>query len=280
MRTLAMAILSLSTAAQAAGEIQILRDIPYDATHGSAGIGDLYLPANRNGKATPPVLLAIHGGGWRALDRSTFAGVAEFFCRNFGFAAFNIEYRLASEENRWPACGDDCVAAARFLFSDEFRRLAGFSPEKIWISGASSGGHLALWTLVNLPPEAVAGVVSISAIGDPVPDFSPHRDRYVTLFGPDPTPENLAALNPASLIRPGMAPLLCLHADTDAVVPIASHRAFADAYRAAGNPCEFFEFPHDAEPNEGGHCIWRPGSKPHRLLALLEERISAFVLSR
>ena len=150
-----------------------------------------------------------------------------------------------------------------------------FSPDEIWLCGGSAGGHLALWTLVNLPPEKIAGCVSISSIGDPVPDFRTHPNRYTLLLGPVSDEAALAAMSPIPLIRPGMAPLLCTHADADQVVPIASHRAFANAYRAAGNRCDFFEYPHDAEPNTGGHFIWRP--EPHRLLSIIEERIAAFV---
>ena len=246
-------------------------DIPYAPALGEDGLGDLWLP----GSASPPVVLLIHGGGWSALHRPSVAGIASFFREDLGFAVFNIEYRLSSAANRWPSCGDDCLAAANWLFSDDFHRLAGFSPDKIWLCGGSAGGHLALWTLVNLPPEKVAGCVSISSIGDPVPDFRTHPNRYTLLLGPVSDEAALAAMSPIPLIRPGMAPLLCTHADADQVVPIASHRAFANAYRAAGNRCDFFEYPHDAEPNTGGHFIWRP--EPHRLLSIIEERIAAFV---
>jgi len=246
-------------------------DIPYAPALGEDGLGDLWLPES----ASPPVVLLIHGGGWSALHRPSVAGIASFFRDDLGFAVFNIEYRLSSAANRWPSCGDDCLAAANWLFSDEFHRLAGFSPDKIWLCGGSAGGHLALWTLVNLPPEKIAGCVSISSIGDPVPDFRTHPNRYTLLLGPVSDEAALAAMSPIPLIRPGMAPLLCTHADADQVVPIASHRAFANAYRAAGNRCDFFEYPHDAEPNTGGHFIWRP--EPHRLLSIIEERIAAFV---
>jgi len=286
MKTLATMTFAASLAAFA-GEppalprpATIVRDIAYAPENGAFGLGDLWLPASPQPDGAtlpsdhPPVVLLIHGGGWSALDRASVAGIAQFFRDDLGFAVFNVEYRLASETNRWPACGDDCVAAARWLFSDAFRDIAGFSPDKIWLCGASAGGHLALWTLVNLPPEKVAGCISISSIGDPVPDFRAHRGRYTALFGPVSDEAALAAMDPIPLIRPGIAPLLCTHADADEVVPVASHRAFADAYRAAGNRCEFFEYPHDAEPNTGGHCIWRPG--PHRLLPLLEKRIAEF----
>ena len=275
LRVVLVAAAVCAAALAVAAPARVVRDIPYDPALGADGLGDLYLPDGV--RLETPLILVIHGGGWTALHRPSIAGIAEFFQRELGFAAFNIEYRLASAKNPWPACGDDCVAAAKFVLSDAFRAKYGLSHKKIWITGGSAGGHLVLWTLVNLPPESVAGAISISAVGDPALDFHTRHGRYVPLFGKGVTEESLKAMNPIPLIRKGMAPLLCTHADTDQVVPIASHRAFADAYRAAGNRCDFYEYRHDEEPNEGGHFIWRPKSNPHKLLACLEARMEKFV---
>ena len=156
------------------------------------------------------------------------------------------------------------------------KRKYGLHHRRIWICGGSAGGHLALWTLTHLPSESVEGCISVSAIGDPSIDFVANPGRYDRLFAGTP---DVAAMDPRPAIMSGLAPLLCTHADADRVVPIASHRAFETAYRVAGNPCEFFEYRHDCEPNEGGHCIWRPGSDPHRLLDCVECRIRGFVTS-
>ena len=268
-RILAMMCISLAC------DAKVVRDVAYDASIGRFGLGDLYLPE----KVTPetPAGLAIHGGGWGAGNRYSWSGVAEFFCRDLGCAVFNIEYRLASATNRWPACGDDCVKAANWLFSDAFRERAGFSPKRIYICGGSAGGHLTLWTLVNLPPEKVAGVVSISSIGDPETAYRALKGCYRSLFGAKVEADDFAAMSPILKIKSGMVPALCTHATEDKVVPIASHRAFADAYRAAGNDCEFFEYPTTLREGLTGHCIWIPDSKPHRLIPEIEARIKAFV---
>jgi acetyl esterase/lipase len=255
----------------------VIRDIPYDSGIGRAGLGTLYLPEKV--ELSTPLVLCIHGGGWRTGSRSGWSGVAEFFRDELGFAAFNIEYRLAPT-NRWPACGDDCVKAAKFVLSDDFKNSYGLSHDKIWICGGSSGGHLALWTLVNLSPDAVAGTVAISAIGDPEPDFRLHPDRYRALFGETVGKAEFAAMNPVLRVKPGMAPLLCTHATQDGVVPIASHRAFVDAYRAAGNRCELFEYGESSVPGIVGHRIWIPDSKPHKLIPEIEGAIRKFVQTK
>ncbi len=103
-----------------------------------------------------------------------------------------------------------------------------------------------------------------------------HPRRYVALFGKDVDENDLSAMNPIPKIKSGMAPLLCSHATKDRVVSIVSHRAFADAYRAAGNACEFFEYPNSIREGLTGHCIWIPDSDPQRLIPEIEARIKAF----
>ena len=243
-----------------------LSDIPYAPENGAFGLGDLYLPDGWN--ADTPVVLAIHGGGWVHGDRYSWSGVADFFCKDLGMAVFNVEYRLLGDACKWPACGDDCLKAAKFLLGPEFQRRYSLKPKCIWICGGSAGGHLALWTGLSLPARQVAGVVSISGIADGTVDRKAHPARYRHMTG--------RPFDPQTLIRAGGPRVLLTHADEDGVVPIGSAKSFFEAYRAAGCPVELFEYPHDAEPNLGGHCIWRKPSDPHRLLERIENRIREF----
>ena len=233
-------------------------------------MGNLYLPERCS--ADTPVVLAIHGGGWSGGDRHSWAGVAEFFCKELGFAAFNIEYRLAGS-GPWPRCGDDCLAAANYLFGGDFRERSGIACRKIWVCGGSAGGHLALWTGLSLPPEKVAGIVSISGIGDLAPDAEKNPGRYVGLFGHKPTAAELAAASPLSLVTPRSPPVLCTHATADPVVPVEAQKRLVEACRAAGTKAEFYTY----EKRDNGHSIWRPGSNPHRLFPDIEAAIARFV---
>ena len=264
---MSVAFVACSAAMAVAG---VARDIPYAPENGRFGLGDLYLPESPSSET--PVVLTIHGGGWTAGDRYSWSGVAEFFWRDLGCAVFNIEYRLASAANRWPACGNDCLNAANWLFSEDFRKRAGFSPKKIWICGGSAGGHLTLWAALNLPPDKVAGAVSISGIADAEPDRNAHSGRYRWMTG-DGIPE----ANPLKMIQSGGPRLLLTHAVGDKVVPVESERNFAASYRAAGNVADVFEYPCNLRPGLTGHCIWIPGSKPHRLIPEIESRIAAFM---
>lgn len=253
-----------------AGAVQVVSNLVYNASAGAAGLGNLYLPDART--ADTPVVLAIHGGGWSGGDRHSWAGVAEFFCRDLGFAVFNIEYRLTGS-GPWPLCGNDCLAAAIYLFGDDFKKRSGIDGRKIWVCGGSAGGHLALWTGLSLPPERVAGIVSISGIGDLVPDARANPGRYAGLFGHAPTEAELAAASPLARVTAKAPPIFCSHASVDPVVPPAASRHLVEACRAAGAPAVFYTY----EQRDKGHSIWVPGSNPHRLYPDIEAAIAEFV---
>lgn len=92
------------------------------------------------------VVLDIHGGGWclgsAASGDATNARLAE----QLGVAVVSIDYRLAPEDP-WPACADDCEAAARWLLDEGPRR---WKTDKLIVTGASAGAHLAAVTLLRL----------------------------------------------------------------------------------------------------------------------------------
>ena len=250
---------------------QVISNITYSAAIGKCGLGDLYLPAGHT--VDTPVALAIHGGGWSGGDRPSWAGVAEFLCSDLGFAVFNIEYRLASAGQYWPCCGNDCIDAATYLLSDAFRKQYGINCRKVWTCGGSAGGHLALWTGLSLPPQKVGGVISISGIGDLAPDEQANPKRYVGLFGRKPTPAELTAASPLSLVTPKVPPILCTHAKVDPVVPAAAQINFVEACYKTGAHVRFYAY----EQRDKGHSIWMPGSKPHKLHPDIEAAIADFV---
>lgn len=250
----------------------VTKRISYNQEHGEFGMGDLYYP--KAFKKDSSVVLAIHGGGWSSGSRKSWEGVADFFVRELGLPVFNINYRLKSEQAKWPASGDDCITAAQFLLSEDFTRISGLAPRRIWLCGGSAGGHLALWAGLSLPAERVAGIVAISCIGDPAIDAAVHPDRYRFMYSSD---GSLLNADPQTLIGKDGPRILLTHARGDNVVPIESAIEFARTYRQFGNHCEFFSYPTNVVNGLTGHCIWQPESEPRRLIWVLEQRIRDFI---
>ena len=254
--------------------MKLISNIIYNKSCGEYGLGDLYLPDQVLDKT--PLALAIHGGGWRAQDQYSFAGVADFLCE-LGFAVYNINYRLTGVKP-WPACGDDCLEAARFFLTADHPEFAGLSRKKLFVIGASAGGHLALMTGMRLPSEQVSGIISISGIAKLEPDFKMWPSRYHALFGcSDPIPEEkFLYASPMAYINKNNPPILLTHAIYDTVVSIESATLFEDAVRDHGGRIDSYYY----NRRNDGHCIWVKGSDPHKLHPDIEERIKQFISSR
>ena len=247
-----------------------MTELCYHPAAGERGLGDLYLPKQPD---NAPVALTIHGGGWSAQDKSSFCGVAEFIA-SLGWAVFNINYRLTSIVP-WPACGDDCLAAAKFLLDGKEPEFAGLDRRKLLICGGSAGGHLALMTGLRLPPERVAGIISISGIDELTSDYALHTARYCPFFGSGVTEEKKAQANPIHYLRPDSPPVLLTHWDDDQVVPLECARRFRDRGRALGCRVDYYEY----STVDEGHGIWIPNSMPHRLYPHLEKELARFIKS-
>ena len=251
-----------------------IEDIAYAPDHGIRGLGDLYLPTDPAGA---PVALCIHGGGWNAMDKCSWAGVAQLMCEE-GYAAFNINYRLL-DIAPWPACGDDCVAAAEFLLEADRSAIQQLDRGKgVVIIGGSAGGHLALWTALHLPQDRVRAVISIAGPGDLLwRTTHAGREFAGTFFGTEGevTDRMLLDASPISYIKPGVPPLLCVHSTHDKLVPIEQTHRMARAWHDAGGRAEVFAY---GGPGEQ-HGIWVDGSEPHRLLKEPDNAIRDFLES-
>lgn len=119
------------------------RDIP--GAPGGPGRVRVMLPEG----APSGVFLHIHGGGW-SLGRPWHQdGRMKKLVEATGCATVSVQYRLAPE-NPWPACLEDCAAAARWLIAES---PAIFGTDKIAIGGESAGAHLAASTLLAMKSE-------------------------------------------------------------------------------------------------------------------------------
>jgi arylformamidase len=176
-------------------------DVPYG---GGAGETLDIFPARQ---PAAPVLVFIHGGYWRSLDKSDHSFVAPSFNAQ-GAAVVVPNYALC------PAVTVEHIALqmARSL-AWVWRHAAswGGDPTRIALVGHSAGGHLATlllscrWKEVadDLPPQPVAGALSISGLYD----MEPLRHTPMLQADLQLTPASVARLSPAFFPRPKGAKL-------------------------------------------------------------------------
>ncbi len=104
---------------------------------------DIFYPQQKANKKYPGVLL-IHGGGWRAGDRSLMLPLAQQLAAQ-GFVTVAAEYRL-SLEAQYPAAVLDLKQAIRWMRAHAVEFQLGGIPldqDQIAVLGCSAGGQLA-----------------------------------------------------------------------------------------------------------------------------------------
>jgi arylformamidase len=139
-------------------------DLNYGETTGERL--DLF-PASRDGA---PLLVYIHGGYWRSLDKSDFAWIAPPFV-NHGVSVALLNYGLAPA-TPMEEIVRQMLRAHAWLYRNGDR--LGFDPNRICLVGHSAGAHLtammmaAIWPAfgADLPADLVKGGLAISGIYD------------------------------------------------------------------------------------------------------------------
>jgi len=156
-------------------------------------------PAARPGA---PVLVFIHGGWWRALDKADFSFIAPAFVEA-GATVVVPNYALC------PSVSVEAIAlqmtrALAWVWRNP--GVHGGDPNRIVVAGHSAGGHLAAMLLCcrwkdvdeDLPPRLVAGALSISGIFD----LEPIRNTPFLQGDLKLTPQSVKRLSPAFFPRP------------------------------------------------------------------------------
>jgi acetyl esterase len=125
-------------AAPSRHKLELIRNIPYQQSSNPAHLLDIYRPLDQ---AKPlPVVLYLHGGGFRILSKDTHWLMGLAFGRR-GYLVFNANYRLAGEA-RYPAAVEDVCAA--YCWVREHAAEFGGDPDRIVLAGESAGANLAV----------------------------------------------------------------------------------------------------------------------------------------
>lgn len=170
-------------------------------------------------------VIYLHGGGYLLGSVSTHSPLMARIALASKTKILAVEYRLAPE-NPYPAALEDAVNSYQWLVKQ------GYDPKNIVLAGDSSGGGLAIATLLKLRDEGItqpAGCACISPwldltnTGETIQSHA-EKDLLVNSVG-----LSLAAFNyvtPDKFINPYVSPL---YADLKGLAPLYIHVSGSEA---------------------------------------------------
>lgn len=200
--------------------------------------------------ANAPLVIFVHGGGWKRGDKGNATGQYKApHYREQGYAFASINYRLvpaATVEQQ----ATDIANAIAYLRRDAAR--LGFDPNRIVLMGHSAGAHLS--ALVGTDPQylraagldmsVLNGVIPLDGAAYDVPTQMTEgpkvmHDTYEQAFGNDPVRQK--ALSPYwQATGPNAPSFLILHVER--ADGARQSGALGEALRKAGTPAEVRAF--------------------------------------
>jgi arylformamidase len=238
--------------------MQVRRSQPalFDIAYGDASGERLdFFPASRG---DAPLLVFIHGGWWRSLDKADFSFIAPAYAR----AGFNValtNYTLAPHASITEIVQQQLRALAwLYRNADKYD----FNRDRIVVAGHSAGAHLAAmmmaahWDIYgsDLPAQLVKGGILMSGLYDLDPV------RYADFVNVDLklAEKDIPVLSPALMPQPHPAPFItaygALESDefrrqtelianawkpnhrADVPLPGLNHLTICDAFADPGHP--------------------------------------------
>jgi len=212
-------------------DIEEIKNIEYKSINGKSLQLDIYRPKNLN-KAVP-LLVFIHGGGWRGGVRSDYLVYLVAFAKK-GYMTATVSYRLL-KDGPYPACAEDITDAVRWFFNHGEKY--GYDADRIALIGGSAGAHLALlaaygWkkpgvnndsTNVGEKSHRIKAVVDIYGPADLTTEYSRNHSLVTSFLAHSfkEAPELFTEASPIHYLDKNDPPTMILHGTSDDLVPIS-----------------------------------------------------------
>jgi len=208
----------------------------------------IFEPEGHRPSDARPAIVFFFGGGWVQGNPAQFERHARVLSGR-GMVAVLADYRVLNRHGTRPSAAvEDAKSAIRWVraHAGEF----GIDPRRIAAAGGSAGGHLAAATATVPGFEAADEDTGISSVPNALVLFNP-----VVIIAPVDgvwelsanLQERFAADGPADLspfhhVRPDHPPTLIQHGTADALVPIATVRAYCARVVERGGRCDVAEY--------------------------------------
>lgn len=198
---------------------------------GKRNLLDLY--RHRARPTGAPVLIHLHGGGYKSGHKNSQALPLLRHLAEQGWVCISANYRLLPEAADFR---DHLVDAKRLIaWVREHGPSYGADPERIVLAGSSAGAHLsAMAALTAGEPGFQPGFEQVDTSVAAVIGLGGYYGPYYT----DPQ------ASPIDRVRPDAPPFFIVHGDRDTIASVEDARRFAERLRAvSGEPVFHAELP-------------------------------------
>lgn len=228
--------------------IKEIRNIEYKNVKGKSLQLDMYIPENLQKPA--PLLVFIHGGGWKGGERSDYLVYLVAFAKK-GYITSTVSYRLL-QDGLYPACAEDITEAFRWYFGNGDKY--GYDPDRIAVIGGSAGGHLAMLAAYgwkqhgtdSLPQShRIKAIVDIYGPVDLTTEYARTHPLVTGFIGSsfDEAPQLYTEASPISYLDRTDPPTLILHGSSDDLVPASQSVLLKKRLDELGVPSELYILP-------------------------------------
>jgi acetyl esterase/lipase len=234
-------------------DIEEIKNIEYKNIDGKSLQMDMYIP--KNVIKPSPLLVFIHGGGWRSGDRADYLVYLVAFARR-GYITATVSYRLL-KDGPYPACIEDISDVVNWFFKNGEKY--GYDPDRIALIGGSAGGHLALlaaygWQHPGVNSDSLSmkagnhrikAVVDIYGPYDLTTEYARNHPTVTSFLikSYEEAPELYREASPKQYLDPGDPPTLILQGTSDELVPVSQSDSLAADLKRLGIPYVYWRVP-------------------------------------
>ena len=222
-------------------DVQVERDIAYQEPRNQRQMLDVYRPATAKNL---PVVVWVHGGGWRAGDKTEIATKPLAFTRR-GLVFISVNYRFVPEV-AMDTLARDVAKSVRWVHDHAGRH--GGDPNRIFLMGHSAGAQLAALLCTDdrflkaeglslgilkgcvpvdgdtydVPLQVATAAARYKNLGQPAPKMG-----YPEKFGPPDRQHDLSAVRHIAPNK-GIPPFLILHVADHLDTTAQAHRLWSE----------------------------------------------------
>jgi acetyl esterase/lipase len=223
--------------------IEEIKNIEYKNVNGKSLQLDIYRPKDLTNPG--PLLVFIHGGGWKSGKRSDYLVYLVAFARR-GYATATVSYRLL-KDGPYPACAEDITDAFQWFYNNG--KTYGYDPDRIAVIGGSAGAHLALLAAYEWRrpddstsiPENTHRIKAVVDIYGPVDLTTKYARKHPLVTGflarsYEESPEIYLEASPIHYLDKNDPPTLILQGSSDNLVPASQSVLLKERLDSLGIP--------------------------------------------